>query len=42
VLALLAAGALVDDDGGVVSNNVTLSGLLGALSLLPALSVATV
>jgi hypothetical protein len=39
---VLYAGELADDDGAAVSSTVTLSGLAGATSTLPALSVATV
>jgi hypothetical protein len=42
LVLLLYAGELADELGGVVPNTVTASGLLGALSTLPALSVATV
>jgi hypothetical protein len=39
---VLYAGELADDEGATESSTVTVSGLLGALSLLPALTLATV
>jgi hypothetical protein len=42
LVLLLYAGELADDDGAAVESTVVASGLAGADSTLPALSVATV